>query len=251
MEHTETGKRPNQRLGQIYRFSDPDMDLFFVAALGWGPAGGLDIGQVFHIASTIKDGDGASWVEAFAAYGDAQNAQAETWKAHGWIRAASEARLKAFASYRSSWQFAPLGGAFRSLYAKHQAAFVAAMAELGLPATFFAAPYKGKTLPGVFLRNAKPDAPVVLVIGGADTCFEDLFLTVGRNIFDRGYSVAIADLPGQGELPDQELYWEAEAEKPIAAVVDLLVERFGARPGHTALLGLSPRWLFRDACRRP
>lgn len=58
--------------------------------------------------------------------------------------------------------------------------------ELALPATFFATPHKGKVLPGLFLRNANANAPVVLVIGGADTCFEDLFLTVGRSIFERG-----------------------------------------------------------------
>jgi pimeloyl-ACP methyl ester carboxylesterase len=80
---------------------------------------------------------------------------------------------------------------------------------------------------------------VVLVIGGADTCFEDLFLTVGRSLFERGYSVALADLPGQGITAASGLHWPVEAEQPIAAVTDLLVERFGAQPGRLALLGLS------------
>ena len=35
--------KPTQRLATKYRFDDEDMDLFFVAALGWGPAGGLDV----------------------------------------------------------------------------------------------------------------------------------------------------------------------------------------------------------------
>ncbi|WP_407168579.1 hypothetical protein [Bradyrhizobium sp. ORS 111] len=65
-QSTATDKRPDQRLGQTYRFADPDMDLFFVAALGWGPAGGLDIGQAFYIASQITDGDADSWVRAFS-----------------------------------------------------------------------------------------------------------------------------------------------------------------------------------------
>jgi pimeloyl-ACP methyl ester carboxylesterase len=113
------------------------------------------------------------------------------------------------------------------------------MQELGLPATFFDVPYAGKHLPGVFFQNADQHAPVVLVIGGADTSFEDLFLTIGRNLFDRGYSVALADLPGQGSTQADDLHWEAEAEKPIAAITDLLVERFGALPGRMALIGLS------------
>jgi alpha-beta hydrolase superfamily lysophospholipase len=230
---------PNQRLAHKYRFDDPDMDLFFMAALGWGASGGLSVGEVFHVASQVTDGDADSWVRAFAAHGDRLNAQADEWLARGWKRAAGEARLKAFASYRSSWQFAAPGKDFAALVGKHKAAFAAAMRELDMPATFFDAPYEGKTLPGVHLQNSNPDAPLVLVIGGADTCFEDLFLTVGRNLFDRGYSVALADLPGQGITMADGLHWEAEAEKPIAAVTDLLVQQFDAKPGRIALMGLS------------
>jgi pimeloyl-ACP methyl ester carboxylesterase len=199
----------------------------------------LDIGQANYVASTIVDGDADSWVRAFSAYGDRQVAQANTWKQKGWKREAGEARLKAFASYRSAWQFAEPGETFATLYAKHREAFSSAMAELELPATFFSVPYEGKRLPGVHLQSAAKNAPLVLLIGGADTCFEDLFLTCGRNLLDRGYSVALVDLPGQGITQASGLFWEAEAEKPIAAVIDLLVERFGARPGRIALLGLS------------
>ena len=232
--------KPAQRLATKYRFDDEDMDLFFVAALGWGPAGGLDVGQAFHVAAQITDGDGDSWVRAFAAQGELLDVQADDWLARGARRNAGEARLKAFAAYRSSWQFAsPRAGEFAASYAKHQRAFAKAMDELRLPATFFQVPWEGASLPGVFLQNADRDAPVVLVIGGADTCFEDLFLTAGRNLLERGYSVAIADLPGQGNTATQGLHWPVEAERPIAAVTDLLVDRFGAKPGRLALLGLS------------
>jgi len=204
-----------------------------------GPAGGLDIGQAFYIASKITDGDADSWVHSFGAYGDEQNRLAEKWKQRGWKRAAGEVRLKAFASYRSAWQFAAPGEQFRSLYEKHKKAFEMAMTELELPVTFFQTAYEGKSLPGVFFQNPSSEAPVVLVIGGADTCFEDLFLTVGRNLYDRGYSLALADLPGQGINQAHGLYWEAESEKPIAALTDALVERFRAKPGRMALMGLS------------
>lgn len=231
--------KPARRLGQKYRFEDPDMDLFFMAALGWGPAGGLDIGQAFYVASQIKDGDADSWVEAFRAYGDDLNALADKWKQRGWTRSAGEIRLKAFASYRSAWQFAGPGEQFRIIYSQHRKAFMMAMDELGLPAVRFEAPYQGKSLPGVYFQNPSPTAPVVLVIGGADTCHEDLFLTIGRMLYDRGYSVALADLPGQGITQAEGLFWEAEAEKPIAAIADALMERFHAEPGRMALIGLS------------
>ena len=238
-ESIARGTRPDQRLAKRYCFDDADMDLFFMAALGWGPAGGLDIGQVFYVASGITDGDPDSWVQAFANYGAAMNAQADVWKTRGWKQQAGEMRLKAFASYRSAWQFALPGESFHTLYAQHKVAFATAMEELEMPATWFLTPHRGKQLPGVFLRHARPEAPVVLVIGGADTCFEDLFLTVGRNLFERGYSVALVDLPGQGITQADGLHWEVEAERPIAAVIDILVEQFEAKPGRIALLGLS------------
>ena len=234
-----TPAKPAQRLATKYRFDDEDMDLFFVAALGWGPTGGLEVGQAFHVASQVTDGDGDSWVRAFTAQGELLDVQADDWLARGARRNAGEARLQAFAAFRSAWQFASPGPDFAAPYGRHQRAFAQALDELVLPATFFQVPWQGHALPGVFLQNADARAPVVLVIGGADTCFEDLFLTVGRSLLDRGYSVALADLPGQGITAAAGLHWPVEAEKPIAAVTDLLVECFGARPGRIALLGLS------------
>lgn len=232
-------KRESSRLSMKYRFDDTDMDLFFVVAMGWGKAGGLDVGEVFYIASTIKDGEATSWVDSFAASGERLEKVADDWKAQGWTRQSAQMRLKQFASYRSAWQFAPVGPVFDGLYAKHKAAFRQALPDLGLNTTFFDVPFKGKTLPGVFIQHPNPKAPVVLLLGGADTCFEEIFLTVGRNIYDGGYSIAMADLPGQGATMKDGLHWEIEPEKPIAAIADLLIAKFKAKPGRMALLGYS------------
>ena len=231
-------RRPGARLGVKYRFDDADMDLFFVIACGWGRAGGLDIGEAFYVAETIRDGDAPTWVAAFEASGDRQQALAEEWRAASWKRQSAQARLKAFASYRSAWQFAPIGPVFDGLYAKHKAAFRSAIPDLGFDATFFDTPYKGKSLPGLFIQNTDQSAPVVLLLGGADTCFEEIFLTAGRNVHEQGYSVAMVDLPGQGLTMKDGLHWEAETEKPIGAVIDGLIERFGAKPGRIAMLGI-------------
>lgn len=237
---TTTSQRPDQRMARKYRFDDPDMDLFFMSAMSWGPTGGLDIGQAHYVASQIVDGDADSWVRAFSDYGDLQNEQADAWRVRGWKRAAGEARLKAFASYRSAWQFAEAGGSvFVDLYARQRAAFASAMTELALPVTHLEVPFDGATLPGLFLQNADRDAPVVLVIGGADTCHEDLFLSVGRALWDRGYSVAIVDLPGQGDTAVHGMRWATDPEHAIAATVDVLIDRFAARAGRIALIGLS------------
>ena len=67
------------------------------------------------------------------------------------------------------------------------------MAELGLPAAAFTVAYKGP-------------APTILIRGGADTSHEDRFVSQGRLYWDRGYAVALADLPGQELVQAQDLF---------------------------------------------
>jgi pimeloyl-ACP methyl ester carboxylesterase len=236
-----------QRLSQRYRFADPNMDLFFLGALGWGPAGGLSVGEAFYLATQIEDGNGDSWARAFEHQGEVLNAQADTWLERGWTRASGEARLKAFACYRSAWQFVAPGERFAALFHTSQKLFDQAMTELDLPATRFTVRYRGGELPGHFYQATDHSAPTVLVIGGADTCHEDRFLSQGRYYIDRGYSVALVDLPGQGLVQEQGLHWEPETERPIAAVIDALIARFGVEPRKLALLGMSLGGYF--ACR--
>jgi hypothetical protein len=52
-------------------------------------------------------------------------------------QAAGNAPLKAFASYRSAWQFTAQGEQFKSLYEKRTKAFDMAITEPELPASFF------------------------------------------------------------------------------------------------------------------
>lgn len=235
------------RLMQRYRFDDPNMDLFFLGTLGWGPAGGLSVGEAFYVATQITDGDGDSWSRAFEHHGIVQDQQADAWEQRGWRRAAGEARLKAFASYRMAWQFVAPGARFVSLFRTQQELFDRAMVELGLPSERFSVAYGGGQLPGHFYRAKNPDAPTILVLGGADTCHEDRFLSQGRHYLERGYSVALVDLPGQGLVQEQGLHWEPETERPIAAVIDDLTGRFGVEPHKLALLGMSLGGYF--ACR--
>lgn len=230
------------RMSRSYFFKTPSMDYFMLTAAGWGLKGGLDIGQIYYIAAKITDDDPESWVKAFSEQGDMLVEQADSWKKRGgsgWIKSAGETRLKAFSCYRFAWQYATPGEKFDSLYAKHQVAFAEAMKELKLPAKFFKVPYGGKSLPGVFFPSADKNAPVAIMVGGGDTCFEDLYFSCGRGWYDRGYSVALVDLPGQGNTWVDGLHFEAETEKPLGAIIDLLIKDFGAKPGRMALLGTS------------
>lgn len=244
---TLRGDYSTARLTQRYRFADPNMDLFFLGALGWGPTGGLSVGEAFHIASHIEDGNPDTWTQAFERQGEVLAAQAERWAGQGVMRAAGETRLKAFTCYRSAWQFVLPGASFSALFRKGQELFDQAMQELGLPTTRFEVAYSGGELPGHFFPANDQTAPTILIIGGADTCHEDRFLSQGRYYLERGYAVALVDLPGQGLVAEQNMHWEAEIERPIGAVIDTLVARFGVNTQKLAMLGMSLGGYF--ACR--
>jgi dienelactone hydrolase len=236
-----------QRLTQRYRFNDPNMDLFFLGALSWGAAGGLSVGEAFYVASQIEDGNPDSWADAFEKQAGILIAQSERWLQKENIRAAGEIHLKTFAAYRSAWQFVIPGERFDHLFKSSIRYFDVAMKELQLPATRFSVAYGGGELPGHYYQSADSTAPTILIIGGADTCHEDRFLSQGRYYFDRGYSVALVDLPGQGLVPNQGLYWELQTEHAIRAVVDTLIERFKIDTKKLVLLGMSLGGYF--ACR--
>lgn len=236
-----------QRSTQRYRFDDPDMDLFFLGALSWGTAGGLSVGEAFYVASKIEDGNPDSWADAFEKQAEVLITQAGVWLQRSNVKAAGETHLRAFAAYRSAWQFVVPGAHFNRLFQNSQKYFDLAMEELQLPATRFSVLYGGGELPGHFYQSENAGAPVILIIGGADTCHEDRFLSQGRYYLDRGYSVALVDLPGQGLVPDQGLYWEQETEHSIHAVIDTLIEKFKVNTKKLVLLGMSLGGYF--ACR--
>ncbi len=228
-----------QRLSQRYRFSDPNMDLFFLGALGWAPAGGISAGEAFQVATMIEDGNADSWASAFEGQGETLIAQADQWISRGETRAAGETRLRAFTCFRLAWQFISPGDRFLFLFRRSQQLFDLAMHELGLPSERFEVPYGGSVLPGHFFRASDPASPTMLVIGGADTCHEDRFLSQGRSYIDRGYHVALVDLPGQGATAADGLFWEPETEKPVGAVLDFLRANCGVDFSRLALLGMS------------
>ena len=241
-----------QRTSMRYRFEDPDMDTFFVAAMGWSKAGALDVGELFALARGIKDGDPGSWTRQFRAHAELQRSLAAEALARGRRRTAAEALLKAAASARSAWQFCDPGELLTQLLRETQATFREVIGLLGLPAEFFGVPYQGAQLPAMLLRAGDPAAPTLLVGGGADSALENIFFTIGRGAWERGLNVAIVDLPGSNATALDGLHWTGESERPVGAAIDCLLER-GVDPAKLALVGFSlgGYWAVRAAGREP
>jgi pimeloyl-ACP methyl ester carboxylesterase len=241
-----------QRTSLRYRFDDTDMDTFFVAAMGWGKAGGLDVGELYAVAQGIADGDGQSWAKQFSAHAELQRSLATGRLARGHQRGAAEALLKASASLRSAWQFCSPGEQLTRLLRGTQATFREAVGLLGWPTEFFGVPYEGAELPALLLRAGDPAAPTLVVVGGADSALENIFFTIGRGAWERGLSVAIVDLPGSNATALDGLHWTGESERPVGAMIDCLLDR-GADPARLVLVGFSlgGYWAVRAAGQEP
>lgn len=221
-----------------YYFDDHDLDFMFQWALGAAKTGGLDSGELFHIASRIQNGDPASWVREFESHGDLQRDLAATWVAEGRDHSAGEAMMKAYYAYRQAWQFVGRGDNFEPLIRKYEAAFERAVELLGLPLEYVEVPFEGSSLPGLRI-DAGADAPTLIVIGGGDTGREDMFHLAGLNAWRRGYTAVIVDLPGQGSTPLRGLHLMAESERPIGAIVDFLLGQYRQDLSKLAIIGFS------------
>ena len=68
------------------------------------------------------------------------------------------------------------------------------------------------------------------MIGGGDTCREDLFYFAGFPAWRRGYNAPMVDLPGQGSAPMRGLTIRADMATPISASLDFLAAHAACPP---------------------
>ena len=73
-------------------------------------------------------------------------------------------------------------------------------------------PFEGTVLPGYFRKAATTNAPAktLLLLGGAETFAEELFFYIGPQALARGYNLLTVDLPGQGLLPLEGLFFRPD-----------------------------------------
>ncbi len=81
--------------------------------------------------------------------------------------------------------------------------------------------------------------PTLIMIGGGETCAEELYFWVGPAGVRRGYRVLMVDLPGQGETPFNGLFFRTDSEVPIKTVVDYALTRPEVDAERLAIFGIS------------
>lgn len=218
------------------------MDFYFAWILAHQSEGGSALGECFYTASQVKDGDPESWYTAWAEIARRVESQATHALESGHRVSAREAYLRAFTYHQMAAIFVrPRDQRLRETWQKVQWCFRQAAAQFSPPIEPVQIPFEGKSLPGYFLHgnDGIRKAPTLIMIGGGETCAEELYFWVGPAGVRRGYHVLMVDLPGQGGTPFDGLFVRTNSEVPIRAVVDYALARPEVDPERLGLFGIS------------
>ena len=222
------------------RFSNADMDFNLTWALGVSDLMGWSHGEVFFAAGQIKDGDGASWCEAFRVEGAFLRDRAVAELAAGRAVSAGQSYLGSCFAYRTSLQYADPGQPqFGETIACMEAVFREGTKALSIPVRPVEVPFEQASLPGYYLEIDACPRPTLIMVGGGDTFREDLFYFAGYPGWKRDYNVLMVDIPGQGKTPDRGLHFRIDAESSIGAVLDWLEANASCRTEDIAVYGVS------------
>ncbi|KIX11091.1 alpha/beta hydrolase family protein [Dethiosulfatarculus sandiegensis] len=223
-------------------FQDNDMDFALQWILGSTDNGGCEIGEAFYAASCMKEGDPQSWCEQWLNLAGRVEKTAQKSLEAGHATSARRAYFRAANYYRAILQaMDPLDGQYERTGLKMRQCFKTAARLLDPPLEYIEIPFEGKLLPGYFLRAAKAKGrqKTLIMIGGGETITEDLYFFIGPETQARGYNFLTVDIPGQGLLPAQGLFFRPDTEKPLKAVLDYALSRPEVDPKKLAMYGIS------------
>jgi hypothetical protein len=225
-------------------FDDEDLDGQFQRTLTHAYEHAADLGEAFAAAGRITPGDEDSWYREWTAAAATARAAAETSRAAGRARSASEAFLRACLYHRQAmfWLRGDLDDPrLTDAYQAMRDCFRQAIGGLPYPVEPLGIPYEGTTLNGYLMT---PDAsgtprPTVLLPAGYDSAAEEGWL-YGAPALRRGYAVLSFEGPGQGGvLYEQRLHLRPDFQAVLGPVVDFALARPEVDGDRLALVGRS------------
>jgi len=225
-----------------YHFDTQAFEFVFQWVLGVGTNGGSEVGECFYAASQVKENDPGSWVRAFSSMAESLKNKAEGSFKDGHLVSARESYLRAYTYLRAAFTFISPFEKERMmpLWRKAVDCFQRAARLFDPPLEPIHIPCGDYCLPGYFLgQKGQGKAKTLIMIGGADTYVEDLYLFIGPSALKRGYNLLCVDLPGQGGLPFSGSYIRPDTEHPFQNVVDYAVSRPEVDVERMAAYGLS------------
>lgn len=242
MAASQDGGSLAQRSQERLHFANADLDYYLRWIIGREATGGADRAECLATAATIPDGDVQAWQDTWARLGENTEATARAALAAGDRDAARGAFLRAATYHRAPLFVMPAQDPrFHPAVLRMQACFREAGALFDPPLEAVQVPWEGALLDGYAWCPPGPPQPrpTLLVFGGIETFAEDCWFMLGTAGTERGYTCITVDLPGQGLLPDQGLYFGAHMDRPIRALLDVVTRRPDVDPDRVAVFGFS------------
>jgi pimeloyl-ACP methyl ester carboxylesterase len=229
-----------------FLFRDESFSFETLRTAGFAAYGGADLGEVLATARHIREGDEASWHQAWKATAQRVEKLGEKALASGHHVSAREALLRASNYYRTAADFLLEKPAtdpeMKLLSAGQHDTFAAAAALLDTPVEDVSISYEDTTLPAyLFLVDASGAArPTIIYNSGFDSTREESYFVIAAAALRRGYNVLAFDGPGQGAaLRDQKLVMRPDWEAVITPVVDYALTRREIGGHNMVLFGYS------------
>jgi dienelactone hydrolase len=202
----------------------------FRRALGETQEGGGAVSECFQSANRMIPGDKESWHREWMRTADRNWIRGITAEKLGHVRTAMNCFLRAANYYRhAEFHLAPDDPRRLPTFENMEACtkkFIAALSPAGEAVDV---PYEnGASMCGYFVRTPHPGAkhPVLICFGGLDSIKDEMWFMQAHGALQRGISVLMVDLPGQGgTLRRHKLPNRPDTEVPVGRCIDWLAQR--------------------------
>jgi pimeloyl-ACP methyl ester carboxylesterase len=229
-----------------FLFDNESFSFETMRTAGFAAYGGADLGEVLATARQIREGDEASWHQAWKATAQRVAEIGEQARASGHRVSAREALLRASNYYRTASDFLLEHPAtdpeMTLLSAAQRDTFAAASALFDTPVYDVSIPYENTALPAyLFLVDDSGAArPTIIYNSGYDSTREESYFAIAAAALRRGYNVLAFDGPGQGDaLREQKLLMRPDWEAVITPVIDFALTRGEIMADKIVLFGYS------------
>ncbi len=214
----------------------------FVRTLSVAATGGADFAECLIAARRIREGDDESWVREWAALAGRVQQAAEAATRSGDIPASRGAFLRASNYFRTAmFSLPPADPRLGEYLTLSREQFHRAAQLSSPPIEILEIPFGEARLPAYFLGPGGARRPTLIVVNGGDSTNEEMAHWVGFSAVARGWNCLVFEGPGQWSALQLNpgLRLRADYEAPVAAVIEVLLQRGDVDPQHLAIIGYS------------
>lgn len=220
-------------------FNDQAYHFQTLRALNDARSDGAETGEILEAVKNIKEGDPQSW---FYGWENAGNRVLERANKIEDPMSKGQAYLRAHNYLRTAEFFLDPDDEKRpSAFDKSVEIFHKGLDSLGVKYEKINIPYGEHHLNAIYYPgpSGADKKPLIVFVGGFDSTLEELYFSIVRAAYERGFSVLTYEGPGQGSvLRKQNLGFTPEWEKPTKSVLDTFLTSH-PKPSKTVLVGMS------------